>query len=235
MCGSSPDKQRPSAHDIALAQTAGRNDQRFVERFMPLEIFEIEQFRDPAVRKINRDVIAGRVNADVARAEAASRRQAIQAAQASGTDLTSEANQAALSENSIATAEAVSQGKIEGDRLARNINDAEGLSIIRTGQSINRGNTENLSGLARQETFKASSRLRDRQMVDQARAAALGKVATTAVIGGYDAFKRGRDPNVSGDDLSMGAKDIRSMLGTRPRELDPSAPIDGGNAGLRFG
>lgn len=211
MCGGA-EKQRPSAHDIALAQQAGRKDIRFEQAFMPLEIFEIEQFRDPQMQKINRDIIAGRISADVAAAEKMNHQSAVRAAQSSGAALSSSNNAAALQQAEIDTAAGLSAGRTEADQLARNIRDAEGLSIARTGQNISRGNTENLAGMARRENFLASSRLQDRIQVNNARAKALGDVASAAVIGGHDAFKRAGNPNVRDQDLSLGAGMIRQRM-----------------------
>lgn len=218
MCGGGSDKQRPSAHDIALAQQAGRKDIRFEQAFMPLEIFEIEQFRDPQMQKINRDIIAGRVNADTAMAEKMNHQAAVQAAQASGAGFGSANNAAALQQAEMGTALGLSAGRTEADRLARNIRDAEGMSIARTGQNISRGNTENLAGMARRENFMASSRLQDQIMTNTARARALGDVASAAVIGGHDAFKQAGNPVKAGNrdgvadaDLSLGARMLRGL------------------------
>ena len=223
MCGSGPDEEKPSAHDIALTNRSGKDDERFVKKYMPLEIFEIEQFRDPKIREINKGVIEGRVSADVAQQERAAYMSTMKAAQASGVGL-SGANAQALAEDSFATGSAVSRGQLEADQVAQNIHDAEGLSIIRTGEGINRGNTENLANLARQENYKASSRLKARQVENQARAKALGDVASVAVIGGYDAWKRGRSAEVPDEKLSVGAKAVRGLFGQR----DSGAPTTEG-------
>lgn len=215
MGSSKAEEPRPSAQDIALADRAAADDRIYVQQFMPLEVFEIEQFRDPAVRQFNRDIIAGRISADVAAEERKARAAAITTAQSSGTKLGSGANASALSRTSDAVAHAVNSGKIEASQEARNIQDAEGLSVLRTGNDLGRGNTQSLADAARRETYSATDRLRNETELSSVRAKALGDIASVAVVGGADAWKRGRDGNVKDDDLSLGAQAVRNIFGTR--------------------
>lgn len=212
---SSSDEQRPSAQDIALAERAAADDRNYTQQFMPLEVFEIEQFRDPAVRQQNRDIIAGRISADVAAQEMESRQAGLQAAQASGTGLASGANQTAIDRTSDAVASAVSRGQIEAEQGARDIQDQEGISVLRTGNDLARGNTSNLASAARRENFTASNRLRLEAEASAQRAKALGDIASVAIVGGADAWSRGRNANVKKDDLSLGARAVRGLFGTK--------------------
>jgi hypothetical protein len=213
MCGGKAPQQRASAHEIALAMQAGRRDQRFEHAYMPLETFEIEQFRDPKIQQINRDVLAGRVNADVAFSEMQNMRAAMQAAQASGTGLTSSNNAEAFTQQQMSVGQGLSAGRTEADRMARQIRDGEGMAIARTGQNMARGNTEGLAGMARLENYKASSRVQDQLTVNSARAQALGDIASVAVIGGMDAWKRSNPAKElePGQKLSPAANMMRGL------------------------
>ncbi len=187
MCGS-PDKQRPSANEIALAEAAGIQDQQFEQDFLPLEVFEIEQFNDPAVERVNRNLLAGRQNADVASAERDANQSLILRAQASGAGLGSQNNFAGADEIALATGEGVGQAKVDSRQAARKIRDAEGLNIIRTGQRVNRTATSGLSTLARSDNFRAGERLRAKQTENAARAEALGDIAAAGIGGGLRRF-----------------------------------------------
>lgn len=215
MGNSKSSEPRPSAQDVALAQRAAADDRVYVQQFMPLEVFEIEQFRDPAVRQQNRDIIAGRINADVALEERKARVAAISAAQHSGGTLDSGANAVSLSRVSNAVAQASNEGNIEAEQGARNIQDAEGLSVLRTGNDLGRGVTASLADAARREQYVSSERLRGEIEVSAARAKALGDIASVAIVGGADAWRRGRNANIKDDDLSLGGQAVRRLFGTK--------------------
>lgn len=183
MCGSKPKEQKPSAQEIAYAQASGERSQVHSQDFLPLEIQEIEQYRDPNIERMNRDVIAGRANADVAAAEREALTGLRRNAFVSNTGLSSGANMQRFGDISSATAQGVGMAGVEGARGAQSIRDAEGIGIIRTGNDAARNTMQGLGSLARAEHFKASEKLRAQTLENQARAQALGDIAVASVGG----------------------------------------------------
>jgi hypothetical protein len=218
-----PDKQRTTKLEKAEVRQAIATDKRHQEQYKALEIFEIEQWRDPAIREINKSVLQGKISADIAQKEYAAYGSAIAAAQASGAGLSGGANVKSFQDVALAGQKASAEGDLEAEQIVQGIHDAEGLSIVRTGEGVNRGNTENLAAAAANANYSAASKLQASMQVNQARAKALGDIATTAVIGGADAFKRARGDTPS-EQLSPGAKTMRDLFGQRSANQTASAP-----------
>ena len=195
MCGSSPDKQRPSANEIALAEAADLKDQEFERSFLPLEIFEIEQYRDPFVEKVNKSILGGRANADVALAERDAMAALSHRAQASGVGLGSANNASGFDDILVDTAHGLGEARTHARQSARQIRDSEGMGIVRTGQDVNRTATSGLTAVARSENFRAGARLRARMTENTSRAEMLGDLAVTAIGGAYRKFQETRARN----------------------------------------
>lgn len=213
MCGGGgAEKQRPGASEIALARQAGLREQEFEEQFFPLEVFEIEQFRDPKIQRINTSLLAGRENADVARNEKLAREGIRQEAQAGGVGLASGEAVSRLQKVGEDVALSTGLAKTSASRGAQAIHDSEGLGIIRTGQDTNRLSDTGLSSLARNENFKSGERLRARQLESESRSQALGSIAAAGISGIGKNFLQASDGTVGDADLSPGARYTRNKI-----------------------
>jgi hypothetical protein len=172
--------QKPSANDIALARAGGYYDQVFTQDFLPLEVQEIEQWRDPAVRGVNQGLLAGRMNADtaVAEREAFAANRALAAAK--GVDLTSGQGVVGIDDTGGLAARGLADANIDASRAARGISDSEGLGILRTGQGLAKGVVNSASALSRADTYRNAEKLRAKTTERGALIDAIGTVGMAA-------------------------------------------------------
>ena len=238
LLGGKPPKQKPTALEIAQAEQAGKRDQRFQQAFMPLEMAAIDQYFDPSAKKFQESILKAQVNAQTAQAEAQSLRAGVQAAGQSGGTLSSGSNSTALTDTSLAAAEAQGLGMVEASAMAQGIRDEDGISLVRTGNDVSRSTSNSLGQLARQSNFGASSRLQAKMQVNQARSQALGQVLSAAAAGGAKSYVDARNANIADSDLSTPARWVRGLRGetTNPQThgFQGPPPISGGTGGQLY-
>jgi len=183
--GSKAPKQKPSASEIALAQVSGQLDQRYQTKYVPMEAYEIEQWRDPTTRKQNRALLAGRISADVARAEADANASNRGLAAARNTGTMGAQGALGVAETGQLTSAGLADAAIDASRGARSISDDEATAILRTGHDINRGTVGSLGGLARAENYEAAARLKAKSDERDTNIQAMAQIAS---VGGmqYD-------------------------------------------------
>ena len=213
LLGGKPPKQKPTALEIAQAEQAGKRDQRFQEAFMPLEMAAIDQYFDPSAKKFQESILKAQVNAQTAQAEAQSLRAGVQAAGQSGGTLSSGSNSTALTDTSLAAAEAQGLGMVEASAMAQGIRDEDGISLVRTGNDVSRSTSNSLGQLARQSNFGASSRLQAKMQVNQARSQALGQILSSTLAAGAQFYNDSKDGSMLDSDLRGPAKLMRGFQG----------------------
>jgi hypothetical protein len=106
---------------------------------------------------------------------------------------------------------ALSEMKAGVRSQALEINDIKRLNVMKTGQDIASDNTAALSSMTGRATQKALSTLRNKQTVNQARTAAMAKVAINGYLG-MKAKKEWENKEVDGVKVNAG-KDWRSEGG----------------------
>lgn len=181
-----PKAQKASANEIALAQVAGLKDEEFVEDFMPLEAAEIAQWRNRAIEKTNKSLLAGRENADIALAEAQALGANKSATMASGMSLNSGKGLRGITDIGQETSAGVTAANVNAARGARTIRDAEGVAAVRTGQGMGRGVIQSLGTLASADNFRSAARIRAKADEKMALADALMSVGATAAFKAQD-------------------------------------------------
>jgi hypothetical protein len=172
------DKVRPSAHEIALADVAGKRAENYEQRFLPLEIYEIENYRDPAVHENRRNLLGARQNADVAMSEFQAMSNAGRSAGATGKGLASGGYTDALGNIAINTDLSQREAGISAAQQALTLRDQEGLGIVRTGQNVNRDSLTGLGMVAQQGHASSMARLQTRIDSDATRSKALSGLAS---------------------------------------------------------
>lgn len=185
---SKPKAQRPTASEIALAQSAGQKDQRFEQAFRPLEQDAIRELSTANAGKRS-EMIAGRQNADLEQAASQSGQQGMMADAAAGTF-----GSGATVERGFRLAGTVEQSKdglkADADQAARDSIDQDTLNVIKTGQGLARQSQSSLTHSARLENSEAQNRLAASQMKDQARGQAIGSLLGAGLYAGKTAYDR---------------------------------------------
>lgn len=219
---SKPKKQKPSAQDIALAEKAIADTQVFEEYYLPLEQQAIADVSGPTGEKLRADqqkLLAGRTNADLAATEQEARQGSLARTLSSGNAIDS--TSAIDSENKLGTnvAEATSAVNTDAATTARNNQDLERLGVIRTGRDVNRNAQSALVTSARMANSRATNKLQNKMLTDQAKTQALGQVVSAAVTAGIDQHQKAKaiDPKTgkplySTEELGNGGKFFRKRM-----------------------
>ena len=202
-------KQRPSANEIVAARTAISRDKDFVETFQPLEQQEIDQVQDEGLRKVRRDILAGRTNADNAQEQTRSLQASVNRATSSGTSLASGANISEFSDVSIDNSEALSRLNVDADRNSRRINDDERLSVVRTGRGVSRLNSQGLNSLAQSSSLRERAKTNARAQTKSARNKMFGDLVLSAGYRGAKGYSQARKTDVKNEDLDSVGKFFR--------------------------
>jgi len=200
-------EQRASAQEKALAQIAVRKDQRHEEAFRPLEQAAISEL-DTADAGKRSAMVAGRQNADLEQQAASSKAVGLRADATAGTF-----GSGATTSRGFRRAGAAESGrtaiKTGADQTARDSIDADTLNVIKTGQGMARQTQSALTGAARRANLTARSELDAQALKDQARANAVGEVATAAVVAGKSAYDK-----AFGNTVKTGENRVDRLTGT---------------------
>ena len=200
--GSSSEKQKPSAQDIALAKKGVADARIFDQYYMPLEqqaIASVSGESGDRNRQIQNEFLAGRGNADIAAEEQQAKAANVAASIQQGVALDSTSSTASRRELGASVAEASNANIVDSAQSARNNQDRERLGVINTGRDVNRQALSSLTNVARMSNSRSLNKIRNKAMTDNAKSQALGQVLMAGAVKGKSEFDRGTDKSKSFD------------------------------------
>jgi len=211
-------KERPSAQEIALAESSGYKAQRHAQAFEPLENEAIAEL-DSADLPARSAMLSSRANSDLEQQVAGMKNDGMVADIRSNTF-----GGGATSMRGFRHAGAATQGKdmlrARADQDARKSLDADTLNVIKTGQGIARQAQSGLTQSAKLQNSANASKVAAQNLKDQARNQAITQVAMAAGFSGFDAYKRGTGVGANGsytvpdENLNWASRGMRKMFGS---------------------
>jgi hypothetical protein len=217
-----PKKPKPSAQEQAAAKEAIYKNQRYDTTWRPLEQRAIKELTTANLAKRS-EMLAGRSNADL--------EQGVQAARQSGLRMDVQSGRGYGSGNTVANANRNSVdlmgGKqnllVRSDQKAQDSHDLDALNVVKTGQDMARSTGSALTQQARIANQSELTKWGNKISKDQAKADAMTDIASTAMIAGYGAYKKGTatQTGVTGDkEYSYGDSEL-GWGGRKMREWFP--------------
>lgn len=182
-----PQKQKPSAQDIAAAEFAAYRQNLQTEVGDPLRIRQIEQAMDPELEARENNFFSGRANADVAAAEKASFDSLRRESSATGVGLKNRT--AELASRGTTLAQAGVEAKTAAKQYSQARADERRMNAQKTGEQLGNLTQNTMSGLAASENNRNIQELYAKQREDESRAAMWGDIAMSAGMLAYDRYR----------------------------------------------